>query len=529
MGIPSSPAGRPNFLLIITDQHRWDHLGAYGNRVLQTPHIDGMAARGWLAERFYVASPACMPNRASLMTGRLPSVHGARHNGIPLSMGETTFVELLREAGWRTALVGKSHLQSMCGLPATWPPAGSRLSREARQEAPGNYWQEWGPTWRDKPDHGIDLPFYGFDDVALAVDHGDQVQGDYRRWLESAHPNVAAMTGPQHAIPAPEWRLTQFGQAWRTQVPEQCSTTSWITNETIRRLRQSARDGQPFFLQASFPDPHHPFAPPGRFWGMYQPEDVDLPSSFHASDNPPPHVAWLRAELHAGKAIRHTPAAFACDEREAREAIALNYGSIAHIDESVGRLLAELKSLGLADNTVVIFTSDHGDFLGDHQLLLKGPLHYASLIRTPFIWADPADPQARRSDALCSTIDIAPSILARAGVVGFNGIQGKVMPCVPGAAQPPRGAVLLEEEVQRVLFGFASPPRLRTLVTSRWRLTVYANANWGELYDLKSDPDELRNLWDSGIHGDQRSELMTELVREMTRHGDTSPYPTALA
>lgn len=528
MGISSSAQDRPNFLLIITDQHRADHIGAYGNRVVRTPHLDGMAARGWLADRFYVASPACMPNRSSLMTGRLPSVHGARHNGISLSLGETTFVELLREAGWRTQLVGKSHLQNMCGLPPAWPPAGQRLAREARREAPGDYWQEWGPAWRDDPQHAMDLPFYGFEDVALAVDHGDQVQGDYWRWLQSEHPEVAAVAGPKHAIPAPEWKLTQIGQAWRTRVPEECSTTRWITDEAIARLRDNARAGQPFFMQASFPDPHHPFTPPGRFWGMYSPDEVDLPASFHSTIEPPPHVAWLRDQLHAGKALRHTPAAFACDEREAREAIALNYGSITHIDESIGRLLSELQALGLAENTVVIFTSDHGDYLGDHQLLLKGPIHYQSLIRTPFIWTDPAGPQGQRSDALCSTIDIAPSILARAGVPGFNGIQGKAIPCLPGAP-PAREAVLLEEEVQRLLFGFDSPTRVRSLVTARWRLSVYANAKWGELYDLASDPHELHNLWDDAAHSGVRCELMTELVREMTRHGDTSPYPTALA
>ncbi len=529
MTSPEAPAGAtPNFLLIVTDQQRWDHVGAYGNPVLRTPNIDTIAARGWLAERFYVASPACMPNRASLMTGRLPSLHGARHNGIPLSLGATTFVELLREAGWRTSLVGKSHLQNMCGFPAAWPPAERRLSREAEREVPGAYWQEWGPFWRDRPDHDLQAPFYGFEDVALAVDHGDMVLGHYGRWLQAQHPEVAAVLGPEHAIPAPEWRLTHAKQAWRTRLPEACSSTTWITDETIRRLREGAESRKPFFIQASFPDPHHPFTPPGRFWGMYHPDEVDLPASFHASTRPPPHVAWLRAQRDAARAVKHTPAAFACDEREAREAIALNYGSIAHIDESIGRMLAALESLDLARNTVVVFTSDHGDFLGDHQLLLKGPLHYQSLIRTPFIWADPAGPQARRSPALCSTVDLAPSILARAGVPAFNGMNGQVLPCVPGAA-PERQSVLVEDEVQRVLFGFDSPPRLRTLVTARWRLTVYANASWGELYDLESDPHELDNLWEDPGHRALRGELMTELVRQMTRHGDTSPYPSALA
>src|SRR5690606_26233961 len=115
-----------------------------------------------------------------------------------------------------------------------------------------------------------------------------------------------------------------------------------------------------------------------------------------------------------------------------------------------------------------------------------------------------------------------------AGVSGFNGMQGQVLPCVDGEGAE-RSGVLLEDEVQRVLFGFDSPPRLRTLVTARWRLTVYANDRWGELYDLQDDPHELHNLWDDPAHQGQRGELMTELVREMARHGDTSPYPSALA
>ena len=525
----SATTARPNFLLVITDQQRCDHLGAYGNRIVRTPNIDGLSARGWMADRFYVASPACMPNRASLMTGRPPSLHGARHNGIPLSLDAATFVDVLRQEGWRTSLIGKSHLQNMSGLPAQWPPAERRLPREAQVRREGNYGQEWGPSWRDQPGFRMDLPFYGFDHVSLAVDHGDSVLGHYRQWLETNHPEVAAVAGPEQALPAPGWRLTESRQAWRTRVPPECSTTSWIAQETIERLRAHAQADEPFFIQASFPDPHHPFTPPGRFWGMYRPEDVELPPSFHASSAPPPHVAWLRAQRNEGRGIKHTPAAFACDEREAREAIALNYGSITHIDEAVGKMLAELDRLGLAQDTVVIFTSDHGDFLGDHQLLLKGPLHFQSLIRTPFIWADPADPQPRRGSELCSTMDLAPSVLARAGVTAFNGIQGQVLPCVAGSAVPPRPAVLIEDEVQRVLFGFDSPPRLRTLVTDRWRLTVYANASWGELYDLKEDPHECVNLWEDGGHRALRGDLMFELVRQMARHGETSPYPSALA
>ena len=112
----SAKSSRSNFLLFITDQHRADFLGCYGHPVLRTPHIDSIAARGTAFDRFYVASPVCMPNRASLMTGRMPSVHGVRSNGIPLSMNSVTFVELLRDAGYRTALIGKSHLQNFTGV-----------------------------------------------------------------------------------------------------------------------------------------------------------------------------------------------------------------------------------------------------------------------------------------------------------------------------------------------------------------------------------------------------------------------------
>ena len=118
----------PNILLIITDQHRADHLGAYGNRTVRTPHIDRLAARGWAADRFYVSTPICMPNRSTLMTGRTPSVHGVRHNGIPLSLDVTTFPEVLRAHGYRTALHGKSHLQNMTGIPPTFPGPDAQAS-----------------------------------------------------------------------------------------------------------------------------------------------------------------------------------------------------------------------------------------------------------------------------------------------------------------------------------------------------------------------------------------------------------------
>src|SRR5688500_2462800 len=131
-GVAMSKSSRPNFLLFITDQHRADFLGCYGHPVLRTPHIDSIAARGTAFDRFYVASPVCMPNRSSLMTMRMPSVHGVRSNGIPLSMNAVTFVDLLRDAGYRTALIGKSHLQNF----TSWAPIIKRPPPRAGYHEP---------------------------------------------------------------------------------------------------------------------------------------------------------------------------------------------------------------------------------------------------------------------------------------------------------------------------------------------------------------------------------------------------------
>ncbi len=525
---------RPNFLLFITDQQRADHLGAYGNRVVHTPHLDRLARGGWMAERCYVASPICMPNRASLMTGRLPSVHRARHNGIPLAFSEVTFVQRLRDAGYATALVGKSHLQNISGKGPMWPPPSAPATEgEARHPLPGRFDQEWEPTWDVDAQFEPDLPFYGFDSMHLVINHGDTAKGHYRRWLEKNYPDVAAQTGPANATPAPDYELAKCQQAWRTRVPEGLSTTSYVGDRTCDTLERYSRADQPFFIQCSFPDPHHPFTPPGRFWDMYNPADMELPASFHQKvTGPVPHLEWLHAQRDAGKALKNTPAMFAATEREVREALALNYGSITHIDETVGKVLAHLEQLGLAQDTVVLFTSDHGDYFGEHQLLWKGPLHYQAVIRVPLIWHDPQSTSTATgtSRQLCSTIDIAPTILARAGCVPYNGIQGlPLLDTIASGRDLGRSELLIEEEGQRTMFGFPSRTRMRTLQTGDHRLSVYEGADWGEIYDLNNDPAECRNLWDESGSAHLRHALLHRLAQAMIRYTDHSPNPTALA
>lgn len=523
---------RPNFIFIITDQQRADHLGCYGNRTVRTPHIDALAARGVRAEQCYVATPICMPNRAAFMTGRMPSVNGVRHNGIELSLDETTVVDGLREAGWRTALVGKSHLQCINDRPAQVPPdREDRLAREARRRPAGAWNQELETRWETDPNHELCLPYYGFERVYLSIMHGDGQTGHWRRWLRQQTEDADKLIGPENATPTPKIELFRCRQAWRTRVPEELYPNTWITDRTIDLIRDYARSSAPFFIQCSFPDPHHPFTPPGKYWSMYSPDDVDLPVSYHTKHlNVPPHLAWCWEMRDTGKAVKHTQALFACSEREAREAIALNYGTITQIDDGVGRIVAEVEKLGLAQNTVIVFTADHGDFMGDHQLLLKGPLHYRGLIRVPMIWACPAGRKGGTTDALMSTIDLAPTILERAGVPPWNGIQGQsLLPLFFGEKKAPRDSLLIEEEGQRCYLGFSHRAKARTLLTHAHRLSIYAGAGWGELYDLANDPHECINLWADPAAQKLKGELLGQLAHRMLDYAETSPYPDYIA
>lgn len=523
---------RPNFLFFITDQHRADHLGCYGNPVVRTPNIDALATMGFVADEFHVATPICMPNRASLMTGRMPSHHGVRHNGIELSLDERTLPEALREAGYRTMHVGKSHLQNIGTRPPGFPREGQpKYAKEARREGPGRHGQEIWKRWEDDPDAEIETPFYGFDTVDLCIQHGDNQFGHWRRWIRQQVQDADRLIGPDNAMPTPDYELTKCRQAWRTRVPEELYPTAWIADRAITRLREAKAGGQPFFMHCSFPDPHHPFTPPGKYWGMYSPADTLVPASYHAEHrNLSPHIRWLYDRREEGTAVKNMQSLFACTEREAREAIALNYGSISFIDGAIGRVLAELGKLGMDRDTVVVFTADHGDYLGDHQLMLKGPVHYRGLTRVPFIWRDPAASCGSRSTALLQTVDIAPTILDRAGVERWNGMQGKsLLPVAAGTASRIRDVMLIEEEGQRYYMGFPDRIRMRTLLDGRHRLSIYEGVSFGELYDRHSDPDELHNLWSEVSAQRLRAEMTEGLARAMIDLADTSPYPTRIA
>jgi arylsulfatase A-like enzyme len=215
--------------------------------------------------------------------------------------------------------------------------------------------------------------------------------------------------------------------------------------------------------------------------------------------------------------------------REAQEARALTCGMIACIDDAVGAVLNALDKSGKRDDTVVIFTSDHGDHLGDHRLMLKGAEQYQSIVRVPFIWSDPKAASKRaRTDALASTMDIGSTVLERARIEPASGVQAKsFLPVLDGHAG--RDSVFIQYDHQASSPGTNVPVRVHTLIDGRYRLSVFHGTGWGELYDLKNDPGEFENLWDDPAHAKARAAMTERLLLAEIEHVDRVPLPTRRA
>ena len=524
---------RPNYLLFITDQHRMDHLGCYGHPLLRTPNIDAIARDGVAFDHFYVASPVCMPNRASLMTCRMPSSHGVRSNGIPLADHNVTFVEMLRAAGYDTALIGKSHLQnhtrtgpefSPVPQKVGFTPRPSGLSQAIRSDLEAPAFKQEHPELWDRQDHRVVLPFYGFDHVDLVTRHGTMAGGDYENWLLRTAPEAAALRGGANHLP----HDYVCPQAIRTAVPEEYYSTSYIANRACDWLEARKDDDRPFFLMLSWPDPHHPFNPPGKYWDMYRPEEMPVPHAFEDENWEPPLYVQC-----AEQARREDPTigqkggrTIAVSKREALEARALTCGMITMIDDAIGRVRTAVNDAGVSEHTVQIFTTDHGDHLGDHRLLFKGAEQYDTLTHVPFIWSDPKHRNGSRSEEIGQTIDIGTTILEHARIEAPIGMQGQPLSVAGGSG---RNAALIQYDSQRTIDPFGPQPRVHSVVNRRYRLSVYLGSAENELFDLRNDPGEMTNQWNNDAYANVRAEMLLELAALQIGAVDRTPLPTGEA
>lgn len=500
---------KPNVLFVICDQLRADHLGFAGNRVVRTPNIDSIAEGGTVFDRAYVNNPVCMPNRSTIMTGRMPSAHGVVFNDRSLDPNVTTFVGTLRDHGWRTALIGKSHLQH-------------GMSREAVTDfgkAPGvvSVFEEGWDTieHQERYEAGeVVAPddFYGFGHIELTIGHGAYSGGHHYQWARQKGVSkelLAAGLDPDFDLPgrSPEW-----WQVHPAPFPDEAYSTTFVTERTIDFIERSTDGGEPWMVWCSYPDPHHPLSPPEPWFSRHDPADMELPSTF---DDPgadwPAHLTLLRSLDARNTGGTNYVRPFGPTAAQALAATAATYGMIEAIDHGVGRILARLDQLGQADNTIIVFTADHGDMMGDHGLIMKGVMHFQGCVRVPVV-IDAPGRVGRRTTSLAASIDLPHTVLELCGLDDYQGMQGvSLVPLLDDPGATVRDHVLVEDDFPAAEVRRSVPLRTRTVVTDRHR---YSRDTEGQevLYDLFDDPDEYTNLAVSGRDPDARSRMLGVLA-----------------
>ena len=421
---------RINILIIHADQHRIECLGAYGNRDIRTPNIDALAAEGVRYENSFCPYPVCTPSRYSLLSGQYVHQHQGWSNHCTLAPEILTFPKLLRNAGYSTCAVGKMHFTP------TYLDVGFDAMFLSEQDGEGR--------WDD--DYHRELMAAGMVDIN---DLEDQRQ-EYRRHARKEY-----------------WET--FG-ALPSNLPEEWHTTSWIGKHAVATLEHWNGGGN--LLMAGFVKPHHPFDPPVNRFEAYDPQALTLLPGWTES--------CLERDLkqHRGYFPNEK-----LTEKTLRKVMAGYYATIEHIDEQVGSMVETLKRKGLYDNTLIIYTSDHGEYMGFHHMLLKGNLLYDPLVKVPLIIKYPKRAGIKGgsvSDALVNNIDLAPTILAQAGLPPTDSMRGHNL----ANAGNDRDVIFCESSRNRLAM---ARTQTKKLIWSQDEDTTY-------FFDLEKDPLELQDL-----------------------------------
>ncbi len=458
---------RPNILWICTDQQRYDTIGALGNHYVSTPNIDQLVEKGVAFTHAYCQSPICTPSRGSFLTGMYPSAVHVNGNGNEYFPDNPPLVtRLLADAGYDCGLIGKLHLASAYG----------RI--EPRVNDGYRYWQ-YSHAPRDDWETGH----------------------DYADWVRSKGHTLRELTKSINGVPA------------------ELHQTTWCAEKTIEFIRQE-RDA-PWLASVNIYDPHPPFNPPKTYRDIFNPADMPGPL-FRESDleqqrkleavdfqskGHPPEELDIRSPIVPQPPGTAEPAS--AGGRDAKTLQAAYYAMIKLIDDALGCILETLEETGQRERTVIIFTSDHGEMLGDHGLIQKGCRFYEGLVRVPLIFSCPGYfERGVRSDALVGLLDKAPTLLDLAGLEIPDRIQGmSLLPILKGEVSPSHHRDFVRCEFYDALdqpdSTFATMYRDR-----RYKLAIYHGHQHGELYDLETDPGEFENLWDVSSVQNLKLELM---------------------
>ncbi len=486
-------ASRPNIVLITSDQQRGDCFGFEG-RNIKTPHLDAMARSGTRFSACITPNLVCQPARASILTGLLPRTHGVRDNGIDLdpAIGGAGFAGQLARAGYDTGFIGKAHFSTF----HTFEPTGAPECRGSTAD--------YGADWFG--------PYMGFEYVELMVGgHNHFLPMEppsgqhYERWYHGDGRGDALNRLHQTRLPPDIDAI----QTWHSALPPAFHNSTWTGDRAIAFIRRN-RDA-PFCLWASFPDPHHPFDAPDPWSRMHHPDAVDLPE--HRELDMDRRPWWHRASLEGTpkitenlRRIRENYSRVPVQtEAQLRHVIANYYGMISLIDHNVGRILIALDEMGLGGNTLVIYTADHGDWLGDHGLLLKGPMAYEGLLRVGCIVKGPNVPQGKVVDDPVSTLDLPATLYDYCGTGPAGPIHGRSLRRLIDGDSDSRDFAYSEWDLDASRCGVVLG--LRTARTRTHKLTLEVGSGAGELYNLVDDPGEMDNVFDDRGYAAVRKEL----------------------
>lgn len=484
-----------NVLLITSDQQRWDCIGRL-NPAIKTPNLDRLSARGITFDRAYTVNPVCTPSRCTLLTGEYPSRHGCYHVGTNLPEDyPNTMASEFANAGYDTALLGKAHFQA-CKDPAS------------PESAPAVHNLDHFDQW-----HG---PYFGFEHAELVIGHTSEPHAagmHYGAWLRQQGIDLKQFFDIHDYDHFGPWDLP----------PEQHGST-WVADRTLAAIDRAKADHKPFMLWASFQDPHNPYVTPEPWASLHDPADMPAPAPPSGDAAKPDFYATLQRGEYYGDdpELQHKvwgdakirPELFADDIARLH---AVYYGMVSLMDQQIGRLLDRLEADGTIDETIIIFTSDHGDYLGDHGLWGKGLPAYEGMQRVPFIVAHPhCQQRGALSHSLQSLVDIPLTCLVAAGITVPETYQGV---CQLGAWIDP--ATTVRDHCRLEFRPAEGPFKQRTFIESRYKLVLYDTRDYGELYDLESDPHQTENLFDSPSHQAVRDAMMA-------RYRPKDPAPDVL-
>ena len=497
-----------NILFIMCDQLRYDYLGCTGHPSIKTPNIDMLATKGMLFENSYCNAPLCGPSRASFYTGRYMSSHGVMANDDPIKIGELTLGDYLRDLGVQTHVVGKSEGRKN-------PEALAHLKVDSdsdiaitRQENGFAPFEHYGGLYPDP------IVREGIGYNAFLKSKGYTM---HNPWENAA--NTATLENGEKCS---GWEMRNAHLA--SDVEAQHSETAFLTNRAMEYISTRKTD-EPWCLHLSYFKPHWPILAPSPFHQMYGENDV-VPAAQNESELNDPHPVFS-AFQQAEYSINYA------DDKKRKHVIPAYMGLISEIDDHIGRLMAYIEGNGLIDNTLIIFTSDHGDYLGDHYLGEKDLFHEPS-VRIPLIIVDPEMPKAlqgHREQKMVESVDILPTIVETlGGAFANNRMEGKsLISLLHGEKVEWRDTVFAEIDYSdrgaRLILG-QHPYQCRgyMIKNNHWKY-IYWEGYRAQLFDLKNDPNEFVDLGNSAEHQQQGDEFEGQLFSWLrTRKQRTEPH-----